>query len=1172
MASPSSPHPDARAGRLPTWVGVVLAVVFALFVCGCVIGLYVALHDQTAGDNEQFVWRRTLDEPPMFVVAVPSLFALMTLLLIVWLRREGRMQALLVALVVITVLSVVYVPLALALRIMFSWMVVLVPMLAIALFYAGMMYIRDARSIHPLWAMFLGVLRCMVYSILSIVFLLPGCQTFEQSVNYPKVMVLLDVSDSLTKVIDDTPSPGQDPKTLPTRQDKVIDFLTRTVDAKKQPQLPFVVRLLEKSDVVMYRFGKQVDEKEVQRIKQGESIDPNVLSSWLKPDKAQIKVDHLPADKQAAARLDLEDLIHQLRSGTNIPGSANAAAKLENNTYLQAIILISDGNNNAGSDEALIEFLTRVNNTRRNIPVFTVGVGEFRQPAGIRIEDLLAPEVARPDDKFLIRVPVIGTGLADEPFSVTLEATRVILDEAGKEVARDQTYQLGPKVAKFKGGGDHPTGTVEFEVNVQDLKKIKASDPEASGLEGQWEFVAKVPRHPREAFAAAEHVSDRAKVLVQKKELRILLFAGGPTSEYKLLRSYLHREEQNKRVELSVLLQSAITDGRLADHIDLDVDKDHVLVHFPDKRGEPKPGEKQYCLSEYDTIIAIDPDWSQLTKEQLKLLKDWVDKDAGGVIFIAGPVNTHQLARPGGMDISSLLAIYPVLPKDSRLHNLNLGEGGISHVPSQPHVLHFTPAASKYDFLKLDEKGESATAGWDRFFWADELPEPGKPPRRGFYNYYPIAKLKPDSAVIATFGGPPNTYFEDTDGKRKEQPFIVAMRYGGGKTVFIGAGEFWRLRVREGYHERFWIKMARYVAASSTMQKQFGQMYLASVGSVGTVSFDAKLRDTRQEPLPSDSHPVVIVRKLTEGKDEKAEKTDMKPRPTDDPKDWEGYFHADVKIREPGKYEFKIPIPGTAASIRREITIRQPNPEMDNVRNDFEYLYKVASIAPPVLASLKPDVRKEVQSKLKAVGAGGDQPRLFFTLASADAITKCLRQIEPQREKIKGPLYDLWDKGAFDHPFTYNLTLFHIVWISLLVVGVIGGAILASVRQFLLAAIVAGAAVLLSMLVLASGLVIEPSAWPSWPIDLPPRMGAYHLAWGVPLGLGVLGFGILMFLRQTLYAGLFLAGTWFVALVIAIVGLFFDWPDLPINFSFVLVAVVALLSIEWLTRKLLKLA
>jgi hypothetical protein len=33
-----------------------------------------------------------------------------------------------------------------------------------------------------------------------------------------------------------------------------------------------------------------------------------------------------------------------------------------------------------------------------------------------------------------------------------------------------------------------------------------------------------------------------------------------------------------------------------------------------------------------------------------------------------------------------------------------------------------------------------------------------------------------------------------------------------------------------------------------------------------------------------------------------------------------------------------------------------------------------------------------------------------------------------------------------------------------------------------------------------------------------------------------------------------------------------EWPVLPVHFSYVLIVVVTLLSVEWLTRKLLKLA
>jgi hypothetical protein len=1052
--------------------------------------------------TSEFIWRRLLDDTPAWVVGVPVAFALAVLLLVVFFRRERRAAGLIVALAAVGILSAVYVPLALLFRPIFSWMVVLAPMLGIALFYVGMMYFKDARSIHPLWAAFLGMLRCGVYAILSVVFLLPGCQTFDESVSYPKILVLFDVSDSMTTQ-DDVPDPGQDPATLPTRQDKIVKFLTASAGADKQEEPPFVERVLQNTAVDMYRFGLMLDEKEVQRLSQGGAITADQLAVWLKPNKANIKLvfpNDMTEDKKTLAKQDAEDFIDKLVSGTNIGGAANAAAKLESNSYLQAIVVVSDGNSNAGGDESLSEFLLRVNNPRRTVPVFTIGVGEYRQPISIRIEDLLAPEVVRPDDKFLIRVPVVGTGLADTEFDVALEATRV-LDAAGQPLQREP-FKLGPKRGKFKGAGDNPQGTVEFEIDVQALKKVKAADDKAGVLEGQWEFVARVARDPREAFARPEHISDAVKVTVQKKELRILMFCSASTREYQFVRTLLFREQQQKRVILSVYNQS--TAG--VEHVDQDVDKEHTLVRFPDRRGEALPGEKQYTLSEYDAIIAFDPDWSQLSKEQLKVLRDWVDKDGGGVVFVAGPVNTYQLNRPGGMDISSLRTIYPVLPKDSRLHGLKLGDG-ISHDSSRPYVLHFTPAAANYDFLKLDEKGVGPTAGWDAFFWAGATPEPGKNPKRGFHNYYPIEKLRPGSEVIATFGGPKSTYFNH-DGKLMEQPYIVAMPIGAGKTVFLGSGETWRMRPKEGYHERFWIKLARYAAAGASLQKKYGNIYLARTAAVGTITFEAKLRDARQESLPADAHPVVLVRKLVqEGQEPKAEKTELKPRPVDDPKDWEGRFSGTVKIREEGKYEFKIPIPGTTDSIRAEVVVRKPNPEKDDVRNNFDYLYQMSSEAKLVLntPNLSPEVRKEIQGKLKAPPSGdaNESPRLFFTLQTADAISKCLRQIEPKRERVKGPLQDLWDDGF------------------------------------------------------KTGLSIN----------------AYHLAWGAPLVLGVLGFAILLFLRQALYAGLFLAGTWLLALVAAISGLLTEeWPDLPIDFAFVLVSVVALLSIEWLARKLLKLA
>src|SRR5262249_340229 len=124
----------------------------------------------------------------------------------------------------VAVLGGVYFLAALIFRPIFGWWVVLAPFLAVALVYVVLMYVRDAQTIHPAWAAFLGLLRCCVSGILAAVFLLPGCQTYQTTETRSKVLILFDVSDSMGQV-DGRPEPGQDPRTLLSRRGLVAKFL-----------------------------------------------------------------------------------------------------------------------------------------------------------------------------------------------------------------------------------------------------------------------------------------------------------------------------------------------------------------------------------------------------------------------------------------------------------------------------------------------------------------------------------------------------------------------------------------------------------------------------------------------------------------------------------------------------------------------------------------------------------------------------------------------------------------------------------------------------------------------------------------------------------------------------------------------------------------------------------
>ncbi|MBX9677984.1 MAG: hypothetical protein K2X38_04410 [Gemmataceae bacterium] len=1050
----------------------------------------------------EFIWRRFQDVPGAWITLVPVAFALMVIGLMVLLRREHRFRGLLIPTIVVVVLGAAYLLAGRAFFLrLFSWWYVLVPMLGIGLFYVGMMYFKDAKSIHPGWASFLGILRCAVYAILAVVFLLPGCQNFEVTEYPAKTLFLFDVSGSMATK-DDVPAPGQDPSTILSRQEKVIQALTSTEGPNGAKKTAFLDRFTQKAPIWGYRFGPFLDESDIRAIAESRPMKGEDLTPWLLLDKTKAPLPaNLEEGKKEEAIAKIADHYEALKSRTNIGGSVLQALKVESNSYLQAVVLIGDGQSNLGSDEAVRELLTRVNNRRQPVPLFTVGVGAYRQPAEIRIDDLQAPELVRPDDKFPIRVPIVGAGLDNEEVEVTLEATRV-KDISGQPTKGEQTFVLPAKRGKFQGAGEYPQDTVEFEIDVQELKKIKAADDAEGVLEGTWRFVAKTPRHAREAFAKPFHVSDPpTDVVLQKKKLRVLLFAGTPSHEYQFVRTALNREANEKRLELSVYLQS----GK-EDNVEQEVEAERLLPRFPNRVGPNDPSEKHLSLTDYDVIISFDADWTALDSATLKTVKDWVSNYAGGIVFVAGPVHTFHLARPAGADISSILSIFPVILTDSRLHGL-----GIGHDASRPYTLDFSGAAKMFDFLKLDEAGDSPTAGWDTFFWGKSGKAEGADarPLRGFFSYYPVSKLKPDSQVIATFNGPTASRINDG---RDPQPYMVGMRVGSGKTVYIGSAETWRLRqFKDGFHERFWIKLSRYASAGATQQKKYGRILIARNEVAGrSVAFEAQIKGPDLLPLNKDFKPTVIVKRLDkEGEGLKPQSFDIKAKATS--ADWQGWFQSNsFRPKEPGEYEYRIQVPGTTEVLTARQTVRRPNPELDNVRNNFDFLHLIASDAEPTLKSLDPAVRKDILKVLQPASASeqnnaSTQPaRLFFRLDQIETILQCLDKVQPRRESIKGRPEDLWDSGFK----------------------------------------------------------------PDW------NVSSFHLAWIFPLALGLLGFAILWFLSQPVGGSLFLAGFGIVSVAVVMSHLLFgiDWPIIPVHFAHIVVVVTLLLGAEWLTRKLLKLA
>jgi hypothetical protein len=957
------------------------------------------------------------------------------------------------------------------------WITVLVLVLVAAFAYVGVMYSRDSKGVGPWWAAFLGLLRSTVYVLLAGVFLLPAVQTWEESEVRSKVLVLFDVSGSVSAVIDDIPDERTPIEKLPTRQDKVLRFLA---DEKKA----FLSGLEKKNPITVARFATKMDanpwffadgrnwtQEEREELvndpgRKGELPEPRPLQrefweSWLKPAAAvAVPEDWTPADKKR-----LEKLVESNQKlaaagffgGTNVTDSVLALLNREVNSMVQGVVVFTDGRSTVGTGQGLEDLQQRAKSA--GIPVFVVGVGEERPQVRIEIVELRAPTQVQPEDKFRVLVEVYGEGMQDKEFNIALDVTNTKKGRGGKEEALPITLvevegkgsadkkpaevSLGNKVTlhppsppKFDRSTP-PRAEVEFLIDAPTLaqaagvtlppgKRFELGETK----EGELKFRARVPKDKLEVFVAKEHVSDVVDLRIIKRPLRVLLFASAPTRDYQFIRTLLVRETDKKRAELTIHLQ--LPPGRLDRRTGVvqDVTPDRLLPVFPDRldAGTDKPDEKLLDLAEYDVIIAFDPDWTQLSDAQLKLVEKWVDK-GGGLIVLGGPINTLQLARPGANrdKLKPILDLYPVALKDIRIDEMD-------RKTDAPWPLVFDAATTDMEFLKLDEGGNDGPppflSDWREFFYGPNA-DKKSPVVRGFYNYYPSEASKPGAQVVARFGDPAAKLKDGVT----QQPFLVISDPNSGRrVVWIASGETWRLRqYREAFHERFWTKLSRYAGAKN--QGRLARRINLNLGRVYTanrpIDLEAKIDTKGGDPLPRNARPPKVIFKVPVGVTEREFPTEVEMRPKPG-QGHEGYFVARVQPKTPGEYSFEVKVPDTGDSDTSRFTVREANPEMDNTRPDFDTLWRMASPAKPVLDRMTDEAAKAAlkqrlqRPKLEpAAGAAATLPeeaatgeaglRLYFDLSNADLIPGCMTTKKDIR-RSRGAIVDQWDAG-FDLPW-----------------------------------------------------------------------------------------------------------------------------------------------------------
>jgi hypothetical protein len=214
----------------------------------------------------------------------------------------------------------------------------------------------------------------------------------------------------------------------------------------------------------------------------------------------------------------------------------------------------------------------------------------------------------------------------------------------------------------------------------------------------------------------------------------------------------------------------------------------------------------------------------------------------------------------------------------------------------------------------------------------------------------------------------------------------------------------------------------------------------------------------------------------------------------------------------------------------------------------------------------------------------GGGPRLFFLLANAQPINQCIAKVRPEEDKVKGRIRDLWPEG----PEVYNaaswddvpVLFWSMLGVPALVMGIVIVLLLMGGRW------IAALGVLGTLLLVEFGiaLLIMPffglrhdadgvSMSYTTPMELF-QPSAFGVLLVVPPLICLMAAGILLIAERYYWVLAIIGGMVVYLAALLLVQVIADpvWWPLKVDFSWMLLLIAFLLSAEWFTRKMLRLA
>jgi uncharacterized membrane protein len=520
-------------------------------------------------------------------------------------------------------------------------------------------------------------------------------------------------------------------------------------------------------------------------------------------------------------------------AATHINAGLRQLASETSDLPVGAVVLLSDGAENSGGID--LETINALRN--RRLPVHTIGFGREQAVRDVEMEDVSVAARGMAESRMRATVSVAQHGFAGAKATLT---------------AKDGDKVLAQKDVTLAPDGVIAQETMFFNAGAAGVRRVTFSLAPLPGEE-----------------STANNAMDRL-VSVDGERRRILYVEGEPRWEYKFIRRAADDDKELQVVSMLRTTENKIYRQGIGDPAEL-------------AEGFPNQAED---LFGYDGIIIGSVEAGYFSPRQQELLREYVDRRGGGVLFLGGRFALSN----GGWGASSVNELLPTF------------------LPSGKETFHrdaafaqLTPAGADSPVMRLLDDPAKNAERWKKLPYMMDYQDAGNP--------------KPGATVLAEMSTPGHP----------RMPLLVTQSYGRGRTAILATSGTWRWQMSSALgdpsHDLFWQQLLRWVVADSP-GRVTAETPAQRVMDDSHVKLNATVRDKEYVVAPDARVSAHVVEP-----DGSSATVDLAPVPSTP-----GAFVADWTAEKPGAYVAEVTAARGSEELGRDVVTFE---RQDGVAENF---------------------------------------------------------------------------------------------------------------------------------------------------------------------------------------------------------------------------------------------